>query len=90
MNPPTVTSGMTNTLRLLLHVKLVLTQLRSQGAKRRRRGKTRKPWETRLETLLDSRMRTTTSTRFDLKFFAYYQKIDTPEFFIVLFFPPEK
>ena len=35
---------------------------------------------------LDSRTRTTRSTRFDLKFFAYCQKIDTPELFIVLFF----
>ena len=35
---------------------------------------------------LDSRMRTTTSTRFDLKFFAYCQKIDTPKLFNVLFF----
>ena len=35
---------------------------------------------------LDSRTRTTTSTRFNLIFFAYSQKIDTPESFIVLFF----
>ena len=39
---------------------------------------------------LDSRTRTTTRTRFDLKFFAYCQKIVTPEFFIVLFFSLEK
>ena len=37
---------------------------------------------------LDSRTRTTTTTRFDLKFFfAYSQNIDTLEFFIVLFSP---
>ena len=35
---------------------------------------------------LDSRTRMSTSTRFDLKFFAYCQKIDTQEFFIVLSF----
>ena len=35
---------------------------------------------------LDPRTRTTTSTRFDLKFFAYCQKIDIPELFIVLSF----
>ena len=35
---------------------------------------------------LDSRGRTTTSMRFDLSFFTYCQKIDTPEFIIVLFF----
>ena len=36
--------------------------------------------------LLDSRTRTTTTTRFDLKFFRVLSKIDTPELFIVLFF----
>ena len=35
---------------------------------------------------LDSRTRTTRSTRFDLKFFAYCKKINTPEIFIVLSF----
>ena len=40
----------------------------------------------RLLRPLNSRTRTTTSTRFDLKFFAYCQKIVTPEFFTVLFF----
>ena len=35
---------------------------------------------------LDSRTRTITTTRFDLKFFRVLSKIDTPELFIVLFF----
>ena len=35
---------------------------------------------------LDSKTTATTSTRFDLKFFRVLSKIDTPEFFIVLFF----
>ena len=35
---------------------------------------------------LDSRTRTTTTARFDLKFFRVLSKIDTPELFIVLFF----
>ena len=33
----------------------------------------------------DSRTRTTTSTRFDFKFFAYCQKINSRESFVVLF-----
>ena len=37
----------------------------------------------------DSRTRTTTSTRFDFKFFAYSQKINSPESFVV-FLSPEK
>ena len=42
-----------------------------------------------LSTPLDSKSRTTTSTRFDLIFFAYryFPKIDTPESLIVLFSP---
>ena len=35
---------------------------------------------------IDSRTRTTTSTRFDLKFFRVLSKIDTLKLFIVLFF----
>ena len=35
---------------------------------------------------LDSRTRTTTTTRIDLKFFRVLSKIDTPELFIVLYF----
>ena len=38
--------------------------------------------------LLDSRTRTTMSTRFDLKFFSrIVKKMDTPEIFIILFSP---
>ena len=35
---------------------------------------------------LDSRTRTTTTTRIDLKFFRVLSKIDTPELLTVLFF----
>ena len=35
---------------------------------------------------LDSRSRTTTSTRFDLKFFAYSQNIYSPDSFNLSFF----